>query len=189
EHAQGAYRGLHARNGRAHLRHTQGQVPEGCGDDLRMFGPRQDHDVNVCPGLDPAFQGVAKHSLDGDVAVDPWQYRRAWRRHERASRTLEYSGSDRHRADVEPDPRISQHPDGAGSRLRHLYQLTRVQAASAQPDELLAELFEVLRLVPEGDVGVGSDTRKRLRISLSAKARPAGLRHPAGVRDDGSGAD
>ena len=36
---------------------------------------------------------------------------------------------------------------------RHLHVDARLQAAAARPDELLAELQEVLRQLPEGDVG------------------------------------
>ena len=40
----------------------------------------------------------------------------------------------------------------------------RLQAAAAEPDELLAELQEVLRQLPEGDVGTSRDGRERLRL-------------------------
>ena len=93
------------RDGLAHLRHAEGQVPEGGADDLRVLNADQDHDLDVCAWLDPAFQGFAEHPRDGDVAADPRQYWRTRRRHERCA-ALQYSGTDRHRADVEPDPDI-----------------------------------------------------------------------------------
>ena len=75
--------GLHARDGRAHLRHAEGQVPESGADGRRVLGEEQDHDVDVRARLDPALQGFAEHPRHGDVAADPRQYRRARRRHER----------------------------------------------------------------------------------------------------------
>ncbi len=78
------------------------------------LGQGQDHDVDVRARLDPAFQGFAEYPRHGDVAADPRQYRRARRRHERLARSLQHPGADRPRTDVEPDPRLSDHPDGKG---------------------------------------------------------------------------
>ena len=89
---------LHARDGRAHLRHAEGQVPEGRRDDRRMLVADQDHDVDVCARLDAAFQGLAEHPLHGDDPAPAGQYRRARRRHERAARSLQHPGADRPRA-------------------------------------------------------------------------------------------
>ena len=61
ESAQEARRGLHAGDGRAHLRHAEGQVPEGRRDDRGDVVADQDDDVDVCARLDPAFQGLAEH--------------------------------------------------------------------------------------------------------------------------------
>ena len=66
--------------------------------------------------------------------------------------------------DVEPDPRLSDHSDGEGSDARRLHVDPRLQAAAAEPDELLAELQEVLRQLPEGDVGIGGHRRERFRL-------------------------
>ena len=44
-------------------------------------------------------------------------------------------------------------PMEARADIRQLYGDARLQAVAAEPDELLAELQEVLRELPEGDVG------------------------------------
>ena len=79
------------------------------------------------------------------------------------ARSLQHPGADRHRPDVEPDPGLSDDPDREGGRLRHLHVDARLQAAAAEPDELLAELQEVLRQLPEVDVG----RRRRRRRTTS----------------------
>ena len=73
--------------------------------------------------------------------------------------------------------------------LRHLYGQARVQAGTAEPDELLAELQEVLHQLPEGHVRRCRDGGERLGLSLSAQARRARLRHHARLRDDEPGQD
>ena len=134
---------LHARDGRADLRHAAGQVPADRRDDRRMLVADQDDDVDVRARLDPARQGRAEHPRHGDAAADPRQHRRARRRHERAARAFQHPGPDRRRADVEPAPRLSQHADGEGGRLRDLHVDAGVQAAPARADQLLAELPQV----------------------------------------------
>ena len=116
EPAEGARQGLHARDGRAHLRHAEGQVPEDLPDDRRDVGARQGHDVDVRARLDPALQGLAEHPRHGDAAAHPGQHRRAWRRHERLARSLQHPGADRPRAHVEPDPGLSHAGRRSGSR-------------------------------------------------------------------------
>ncbi len=66
-------------------------------------------------------------------------------------------------------------PDREGAGLRHLHVDPRLQAAAARPDELLAELQEVLRQLPEVDVGRGGDAGERLRLRLAAEDGRAGL--------------
>ena len=66
--------------------------------------------------------------------------------------------------DVEPDPRLSDDSDGEGGDPRRLHVDPRLQAAAAEPDELLAELQEVLRQLPEGDVGIGGYRREQFRL-------------------------
>ena len=149
-----------------------------------MLVADQDDDLDVRARLDPAFQGLAEHPRHGDAAAHPGQYRRARRRHERAARPLQHPGADRHRADVEPDPGLSEHADREGGGLRHLHVDARLQAAAARPDELLAELQEVLRQLPEVDVGRGGDAGQRVRLRLAAQARRAGLRRAARLRAD-----
>ena len=69
EPAEGARRGLHARDGRADLRHAQGQVPADRRDDRRMLVADEDDDVDVRARLDPARQGRAEHPRHGDAAA------------------------------------------------------------------------------------------------------------------------
>ena len=77
--------------------------------------------------------------------------------------------------------------DGPGAGLRHLHVDARLQAATAGPDELLAELQEVLRQLPEVDVRAGGDGGERLGLRLAAEARRARLRRAARVRADAPG--
>ena len=65
----------------------------------------------------------------------------------------------------------------------------RLQAVAAQPDELLAELQEVLRQLPEVDVGRCRHGGERLRLRLPAQARCADLRRAARLRADVPGQD
>ena len=73
--------------------------------------------------------------------------------------------------------------------LASLHVHARLQADAAGTDELLAELQEVLRELPEGDVGLGGDARERLRLQLSAEARRAGLRRLESLGADAPGQD
>ena len=50
--------------------------------------------------------------------------------------------------------------DGEGSRLRIVHVEARLQAVTSRPDELLAELQEVLRQLPEVDVGRRRPTQR-----------------------------
>ena len=162
--AEGPRRAIYARTRRAHLRYAEGQVPERLRDDRGDVGARQGDDVDVCARLDAAFQGRAEHPRHGDAAAPARQYRRGGRRHERAARSFQHPGSDRPRPDVEPDPRVSHDPDREGEDVRRLHGHAAVQAAAAGPDQLLAQLRQVLRLLPEGDVG----RRRRPRTTTGA---------------------
>ena len=119
--AEGPCGTVHAGNGRAHLRHAEGQVSDDLPDDLGDLGARQGHDVHVRARLDSAFQGLAEHPHHGDAAASARQYRRARRRHECPARPFQHPGTDRYRADVGPDPGIPHAPDGQGTRLRDLH--------------------------------------------------------------------
>ena len=57
------------------------------------------------------------------------------------------------------------------NRPRDLHDDAGVQAAAAEPDELLAELPEVLRQPAEGLVGRCGDRGQRLGLRLAAEAR------------------
>ncbi len=72
--------------------------------------------------------------------------------------------------------------DGPGAGLRLLYRQARLQAGTSRPDELLAELQEVLRQLPEVHVRAGGDGGERLGLSVPAQARRARLRRAARVR-------
>ena len=113
-----ARRGLHARDGRAHLRHAEGQVPEGGADD-RRDARRKDKTMTSMYAL-----GWTQHSkgsqniramamlqlILGNIGVRGGGMNAL-------ARSLQHPGADRPRPDVEPDPRLSDHPDGKGDRL------------------------------------------------------------------------
>ncbi len=167
-------RSLHARNGVAHLRHAAGQVPAGLRAVRVMLRARQSADQPVRARLDAAFRRRAEHSHDGDGAAASGQHRRCGRRHERAARALQYPGSDRHRPPVERNARLSHFGQGYRDDVRRLYEDAALQAGAARAGELLAELQEVLRQLPEGDLRQGRDRRQRLGLRLAAETR-----HPA----------
>src|SRR5690242_4973352 len=125
-----------------------------------MLDAGQEHDLDVCAGLDAALQGFAEHPRHGDAAADPRQYRCSRRRPECAPRSLQYPGPYRSRPDVEPAAGLSDDPDREGTDARRLHVDPRFQASAPRPDELLAELSEVLRQLPESDVGCGGDARE-----------------------------
>ena len=96
--------------------------------------------------------GVSEHPHDGDGSDAAGQYRRGGRRDERPARSFEHSGADRYWPPVRPDPRLSHAAKRQRTHLRRLYEDATVQAAASGPDELLAELSEVHRQLPEGDL-------------------------------------
>ena len=66
------------------------------------------------------------------------------------------------------------------------YMKTRqYQAAASRTDELLAELSQVHRQLPEGHLRRRRARRQRLGLRLAAEARRAHVRHHQGFRDDG----
>ncbi len=66
-------------------------------------------------------------------------------------------------------------PTDRETGLRDLYVEPWLQAAAAEPDELLAELQEVHGELLEVDVGSGGHAGEQLRLRLAAEARCAGL--------------
>ena len=103
-----ACRALYARDGRAHLRHAAGQVPQGLRADRRDRGAGQGDDHPVRARLDAAFGRLAEHPHHGDGAAAARQYRHRRRRHERAARPFQHPGPDRHRPDVRADAGLSR---------------------------------------------------------------------------------
>ena len=63
--------------------------------------------------------------------------------------------------------------------LADLHVDARLQAAAAGPDELLAELQEVLRQLPEGDVGRGGDRRTTTGPTTTCPSSTCRLRRAA----------
>ncbi len=127
-------------------------------------GARQGLDQPVCAGLDAAFGGFAEHPHHGDGPAPAGQYRRGGRRHECAARPFQHPGPDRCRPPVDPDPRLSDAAEGRRDDLRGIHEDAAVQAAASRPDELLAELSEVHRQLPEGDLRRRRARRQRLGL-------------------------
>ena len=76
-------------------------------------------------------------------------------------------------------------PRDGDDNLRRLHEDAAFQAAAARAGQLLAELQEVLRQLPEGDLREGRDRRQQLGLRLAAETRHPALRHHRRVRDDG----
>ena len=159
-----ARRALHAGDGVAHLRHAAGQIPRGLRADRDHRGARQGLGQPVCAGLDAAFGGFAEHPHHGDGPAPAGQYRRGRRRHECIARPFQHPGPDRCRPPVGPDPRLSDAAEGRRDDLRGIHADAAVQAAASRPDELLAELSEVHRQLPEGDLRRRRARRQRLGL-------------------------
>ena len=87
------------------------------------------------------------------------------RRHECAARPFQHPGPDRCRPAVEPDARLSHSAEGRARRRFEDYMKTR-QYKPLRPGqiELLAELPEVLRQLPEGDLRRRGARRQRLGL-------------------------
>ena len=127
-------------------------------------GARQGDDEPVRARLDAAFGRLPEHPHHGDGAASAGQYRRGGRRHERAARPFEHPGPDRCRPAVEPDAGLSDAAARPRGHLRGLHEDAAVQAAASGADELLAELSEVLRQLPEGDLWRRGAGRERLGL-------------------------
>ena len=85
-------------------------------------------------------------------------------------------------------PGLHDAADREGAGLRQVHRRARLQAAAAEPAELLAELRQVLRELHEGLVGRRGHRREPLGLRLPAQARQA-LRHAAVLRAHGPGQD
>ena len=72
--------------------------------------------------------------------------------------------------DEQPHARLHEPADGQGAVARHLYEHEALQAAAAWPDQLLAELQQVLRLLPKGVLWSRSHRGERLGVRLAAQA-------------------
>ena len=82
-------------------------VPEGLRNDRDHSGAGADDDVALCAGLDAPQQRVAEHSRHVHRADVAGQHRDAWWRHERAARSLQYSGTDRSWSHEQPSAGLS----------------------------------------------------------------------------------
>ena len=105
------------------------------------------------------------------------QHGRARRRNQRAARPLQHPGAHRPRRDVAPLARLPRLPHREGAEPQDLPGESHPQAAAARPDELLAELPQVLHLAAQGLVRDGGHQEERLRLRLSAQERQD-VRHP-----------
>ena len=185
---EGPCRALHARDGRADLRHAEGQVPEGLRAD-RLDGQRRAFDdLALCAGLDAAHDRRTEHPQHGHDPAPAGQHGHPgwWR--ERAARSLQRPGHHRLRAAHHLDAGLSCPAERAGGDLRRLHEVARLQADPSRPDQLLAELREVLRQPAEEPVRQGGDQGERLGLRLPAQVRH-GLRRSQDRRHDGGRPD
>ncbi len=143
---------LHTRNGIAHLRHTAGQVSARVRTDRQHGGAGEGHDQPVRARLDAAFDRRPEHPHHGDGAASAGQYWRGGRRHERSARPFQYPGADRRRPALGSDAWLSFATERPRDYLRGVYEDAAVQAAAPGSDELLAELPEIRRQLPEGSI-------------------------------------
>ena len=104
-------------------------------------------------GWTPAQPGLRDDPHGGDRAAAARQHRRARRRHERAPRPQQHPGPDGPRPAVDQPARLPLDREGQRADARRLPEAAHAQAASPEPDELLAELPEVLRQSAKGVVG------------------------------------
>src|SRR5438876_56443 len=95
---------------------------------------------------------------------------------------------DRSTWDYELDAGLSRPADRSRDDLRRLHEVAPLQAASAGPDQLLAELREVLRQPAEELVWRRCDQGQQLGLRLPAQVRHQ-LRRPEDGRHDGGGPD
>ncbi len=186
-HAQ-ARRPLHAGNGVADLRHARGQVPRGLRADRLDLRAGQGADQPVRARLDAALRRLAEHPGDGDDPASARQHRRRRRGHECAARPFQHPGPDRSRPPVESDARLHGPARRLRDDLRQVHLDAEIQAAAPGADQLLAELFKILRQLPEIDVRGERDGGKQLGLRSPAEVRDGQeLRHHPGVRADERG--
>ena len=145
-------------------------------------------DDHVRARLDAAFQRFAEHPHRGDDPAPARQHRRARRRHQRAARALQRAGHHRHRHADGQHPRLHGDADRRRADAGGASGQADVHATSGKPDQLLAELQEVLRQLPEEHVRRQGDAGERVRLRLAAQGRHR-LRRPEDVRRHAPGQD
>ena len=133
EPAEGARAELHAGDGRAHLRHAaRTNSCKVCEMIAETSAPDKAMTSMYALGWTQHSKGSQNIRAHGDAAADARQYRHARRRHERAARSLQHPGADRHRPDVEPDARLSDAADRQGADFADLHVEARLQAGAAR---------------------------------------------------------
>ena len=173
-----AIRALHARNGRAHYRHSAGSIPQ-CRRPLHLRPQRRRHEKSrhhyLCGRLDAAQLRHPDHPHRRRPAIAHGQRRpRRWRG-QRASRPLQHPGRYRYGGNLRHSPGVLEDAESHRRRPRHLFEAhyaTAVQARSVGLVQLLVEHAKICRLIPQGDVRTSSYQRKRLGLPLSAEDRP-----------------
>src|SRR5262249_47568772 len=98
------------------------------------------------------------------------QHRCRGRWYECVARSFQYPGADRRRAAVRAHARLSHAPPRLRADVRRLHEDAAVQADASEPDELLAELSQVLRKLPEVYLRRCCNCRKQLGLRLVAEA-------------------
>ena len=110
---QAALRPLHPRDGRAGVRHLQGDVPRALRGVDGQLGPGPDHRAGLQRRLDPAQRRRAVHPHRRHPAAAAGQHGAPGRRHHGAARSRQHPGVDRHPHAVQPAARLPAHAQRA----------------------------------------------------------------------------
>src|SRR5258708_6840681 len=137
---------------------------------------------------DPATWGYEKDKTGYAVVDETLQNPRIGRRHERPARPQQHPGAHGLGPALQRAAGLFRPAQAEGAILRRLCEDAIAQTAAAEPDELLAELPQVLCKPHEGLVRQCGNQGQPLGVRVSAEARQ-GIRRPASVRVDGPGQD
>ncbi|CAA9530177.1 MAG: Formate dehydrogenase O alpha subunit, partial [uncultured Solirubrobacteraceae bacterium] len=170
---------LHARDGRAAVRHPARALPRGRRHADRELGARPHDDARLRRRLDPAHRRRADHPRGGDRPAPARQRRPPGRRHHGDARARVHPGLERHPDALRDPPGLP--PDaareGGGPHARGLHRDRRPQ------EGVVVALRQVHGLAAEGLVRRGRDGGERLRLLAPAEAD----RQPLALPDDAAG--
>ncbi len=125
---------LHPRNRRTDHGHPEGPIPEGCRSiylSPQRWRHEESRDHHLRGGLDAAYFRNADHPHRRHDSTASRQRRQSRRWRERASRTFEYSGRDRHGRVVRVPARL---PERTGSRRHGFGDVSEAHHARRRPN-------------------------------------------------------